>query len=91
MKRLLLATTVAFGLMGGSAFAQIVINSEAEKVMGNGEILSVEVLSYYEYKMLVRYKKKIYHCFSEKMFRENMAGLYHHCTYQSYPIYKDDK
>ena len=89
MKKLLVVMTLVFGLIGESAFAEEIVGLEAEKIMGNGDILSVERASYTEYKILVRYKKKIYHCHSEKVYRQDSAdGLYQHCTYQ---IYKDDK
>ena len=66
MKKLFVVMTLAFSLMGGSAFAtsyKMEYAKDPYKVIVNGEILSSQPLKgVYRYGLLVKYKKELYTC-----------------------------
>ena len=83
MKKILMSMTLLFTLIGGSAFANMIrVDDQAEKIMVDGERLSLTMTPSDNYQMLVLYKKKLYTCYHKT--DESIGEVINICFFARY-------
>ena len=84
LKKLLIKTVVAFGLMGGGTVAEELSGKKAERVILNGKVLHTRVVGYAPdvlYDMLIVHNNKLYNCFSVVIVSNPENFLNHRCSF----------
>tara|TARA_B100000965_G_C19036244_1_gene517514 strand:+ start:117 stop:398 length:282 start_codon:yes stop_codon:yes gene_type:complete len=84
LKKLLIKTIVALGLMGGSTISEELSGKKAERVIINGEVLHTRVVGYAPdtlYDMLIVHNNKLYNCFSVVIVSDPENFLNHRCSF----------